>query len=95
MTKALQVVGHYYRHKDKPYTIVAGAEDPEQIIENGDKWEDVRDGLCRWFINNEGFTFESLVVRRPDSNKDTNDLSAEIEFVDDGIVMAKLRGYID
>lgn len=93
MTESIEVSGHYHRHAEKLYTIVVRPADTKLFKEaGGNDWGDLHEGLFRWFVDHEGFTTDSLVIRPIDVDKP---FAAEVEFIDEGIVMAKLQGYID
>lgn len=78
---------------DKPNTIVIAPEDYEEAVEKGTEYGDVIEVTYRYFVDNAGFSTESLNVTQ--NKEQAALLQTQVEFLDDGIVMAKLQGFID
>jgi len=85
-------VARYYQPDPKSCIIHVYTDDIGKIIASGNTWDDIQEGITWWFVNDQGFSSESVIVR---PFGDAESMQAEVEFVDDGAVMAKLLGYIE
>lgn len=85
------VVGRFYRDDKNKNIILIIAED--SLDSQNHSYGDLHEATCRWFVDQERFSLDSFIVR--DATKKCNNRpTAEVEFVGEGIVLAKLQGYI-
>ncbi len=53
---------------------------------------ELHEAACRWFVDKLGFSTSSFIL--DDVSRDYGEPTVKITFVNDGITMAKLQGYI-
>jgi len=93
MKTPIESVAHFCQTGDKN-TISISPSNADELLDAGETWDSVKDGLQVLLVDQNGFSNGSFVIRRPSTDEHYK-LDAEVEFIGEGIVMAKLKGYID
>lgn len=93
MTKIENVSGRYWRDDARPDTIYVTLEHQEEVLTRGIDYGEIHEAIYRWFVDQAGFPSETLVVSDDTKNHSLR-LVAKVQFVDDGVVMAKLQGIL-
>jgi len=92
MSDAYEATAIVYRSK-QPNTIIVAPEDLEEALAHDADYGEVHEATCRYLVDKLGFSLDSMEVT---ANKEQRTvLQTQVEFIDDGIVMAKLQGLID
>jgi hypothetical protein len=89
--ESVNSVAHYFKHPSDPHTITVSPADRYLLQDNGYTFDHLHDGVYEWFVTDAGFSPDSFVIIVGNGTQ----LVADVTFVNDGIVMAKLHGYID
>lgn len=88
-----EVVGRFWREDENPYSIFVTLDDQTLIVYNKVEYGDLYEAIYRWFVDRLGFTTESIKVTDVSDSFNLK-LVARLDFVDDGLVMAKIQGII-
>jgi len=87
----LAITGVWRPHNERENSIVVSSNELAHLMDHDVNWQNLRDCACRWLTNQDGFDRASLRFYK----EDDDEYEVTVQFINDGIVMAKLQGYID
>ncbi len=86
--------GIRFQDDENPEVLYCGPNSPVDALDKGITYDDIVRATIRFLIDEEGFSPESFLIKRDNSDEKKNML-VKVEFINDGITMAKIKGLIE
>jgi hypothetical protein len=87
-----KIVGIRFRSEKDPTVVYCAPENQPEANDLGITVSDVIEATARYLVDREGFSTKSFIVS--ECKDEHKGLVCKVQFIDDGIVMARIQGIL-